>query len=104
MYIVEIIEPKNGTTIPHGQEHIRVVFQVKPKLWAGDSVLLYLDNELVAEATEVRPLTIPRPVRGLHTLQVKIIDSTRTPYPNAKSRPVQFYQYQPSVNFPNAKP
>jgi hypothetical protein len=74
-YRVEITQPADGAIVSDAGE-VRVRATTAPELAPGDRLALLLDGMPVAPPSTTLDIPLSVSVRGLHLLQIEVIDAT----------------------------
>ena len=95
--VVEVVAPAPEETLWNIEGVLNVSLRIQPGLRTGDRVRLYLDGQMrPAAGTNFQ---IQEVYRGVHNIQVEIVDSTGRLM--GRSLPNRFYVQQTSIARPN---
>jgi len=96
---IEIVQPQDESTVFDNSGHVEVRIRVSPaaELAPGDRMMLFLDEHAVVPKGQA----LEHVVRGEHRLQARILDSSGRSV--IDSKPITFYLWQASRNFPSRR-
>jgi hypothetical protein len=97
---VEIWQPENGQTFFGADATVDVRMRTEPALDGADTLLLYLDGQLVETAPDALEHTFSNLERGAHTLSAVIMGENGNE--KIRSDPRVFHIKQPTVIQPQA--
>jgi hypothetical protein len=72
-YSIQITDPMANQTLQNTTPDLPVTVSVTPVLVEGDMVQIYLDGQPVGNPSSSTTITIPKVLRGSHTIQAKVI-------------------------------
>jgi|GEM_PF-560322 len=76
-YVVQILEPANGTTLMPDERSVNVSISLNQSLQEGDLLAYKLDGNTLEKTTDLTA-SLNEPPRGEHHLTVEVIDSDGT--------------------------
>jgi len=97
---LSIKEPKEGDIFSTSTETVTVLGSVTPDLDPAHQVVLTLDGKPYGTPQNMLVFTIGRLERGLHTVQLAVIDPANPGKPLISSKAVTFRQYRVSKLYP----
>ena len=99
---IAVTKPADGSTVFNNAGNVEVTVDVSPALRvdAGDQVVLFVDGHGTAAQSATR-FNLSGIVRGEHTLEAQVVDSSGNVL--MSSKPVKFYMWQASRLFLNRR-
>lgn len=91
---LEIVQPRNGTSIPPGQLDMVVQVGISPELQPGHRIAILMDGKRVARPAAATSIRIDDLERGSHRIEARVIDDDGRLV--ARSKPVNIYVHRAS--------
>ncbi|HLS98073.1 MAG: DUF4124 domain-containing protein [Porticoccaceae bacterium] len=91
---LEIVEPRNGASIPPGQLDLVIQVAISPELQPGHRIAVLMDGKRVAPPAAATSIRLDTLERGSHRIEARVIDDAGSLV--ASTKPVNIYVHRAS--------